>query len=90
MPKDPAERVQAVVRFVDELKAMPIAINTSEANEQHYEVNTMHAWHDTRSACPGCAPHSWCQCLMLDYACTQVIVCCCMHVSCMHLSMSSA
>ena len=30
-----AERVQA---FVQELKTLPIAINTPDANEQHYEV----------------------------------------------------
>ena len=25
--------------FVDHLKTFPVAINTSEANDQHYEVN---------------------------------------------------
>ena len=29
------QRLQA---FVDELKTMPVAIQTQEANEQHYEV----------------------------------------------------
>jgi hypothetical protein len=28
----------AKVKFVEELKDMPVAIHTSEANEQHYEV----------------------------------------------------
>jgi cyclopropane-fatty-acyl-phospholipid synthase len=32
-----AERLQA---FVDELRALPIAVQTKEANEQHYEVPT--------------------------------------------------
>ncbi len=31
--------------FVDELKKMPIAIHTAEANEQHYEVPTEYYLH---------------------------------------------
>lgn len=34
------EQQQASLQgFIDELKGMPIAINTADANEQHYEVN---------------------------------------------------
>ena len=31
-------QVEDKMRFVSELKAMPVAINTAQANEQHYEV----------------------------------------------------
>lgn len=37
-PKDPEARLQQTLGFVEELKGLPIAINTAEANEQHYEV----------------------------------------------------
>jgi hypothetical protein len=30
--------LEATTKFVEELKTMPVAIHTSEANEQHYEV----------------------------------------------------
>lgn len=33
------QRLQA---FVDELKTMPVAVDTSAANEQHYEVHNRH------------------------------------------------
>jgi len=39
-PKDVEQRGEQVRRFVAELKTMPIAVNTAEANEQHYEVDT--------------------------------------------------
>ena len=34
------ERTSKKMAFVDELKSLPVAINTSDANEQHYEVPT--------------------------------------------------
>ena len=34
------QRQQGLSRLIEELKASPIAINTSDANEQHYEVPT--------------------------------------------------
>jgi hypothetical protein len=38
----PVEKVQAnKMAFVDELKSMPIAIETATANEQHYEVRVI-------------------------------------------------
>lgn len=38
----PADKVQAnKMAFVDELKSMPIAIETAAANEQHYEVRVI-------------------------------------------------
>ncbi|KXZ45644.1 hypothetical protein GPECTOR_52g44 [Gonium pectorale] len=40
VPKDLNGRLQRTVAFAEELKQMPIAINTSEANEQHYEIPT--------------------------------------------------
>ncbi|KAG2428146.1 hypothetical protein HXX76_011826 [Chlamydomonas incerta] len=40
VPKDLNGRLQTTVAFVNDLKTMPIAVNTSEANEQHYEVPT--------------------------------------------------
>lgn len=38
VPKDLNGQLQQTVAFVNDLKTMPIAVNTSEANEQHYEV----------------------------------------------------
>ena len=35
---DPEKEQEALLRHVEELKASPIAILTSSANEQHYEV----------------------------------------------------
>lgn len=35
---DPAERLQRVSAFAEELKKLPVAIATKAANEQHYEV----------------------------------------------------
>ncbi|SAL00302.1 cyclopropane-fatty-acyl-phospholipid synthase [Caballeronia fortuita] len=35
---DPAQRTQAFQRFLDELRASPIAIDTQAANAQHYEL----------------------------------------------------
>ncbi|PNH11237.1 (S)-coclaurine N-methyltransferase [Tetrabaena socialis] len=40
VPLDLKTRLQQTVSFAEELKAMPIAINTDEANSQHYEVPT--------------------------------------------------
>ncbi|GLC36220.1 hypothetical protein PLESTB_001367300 [Pleodorina starrii] len=40
VPKDLNARLRQITAFVDELKQMPIAINTAEANEQHYEIPT--------------------------------------------------
>ena len=37
---DPQRQQQALTDFIDELRASPIAINTRDANEQHYEVPT--------------------------------------------------
>jgi cyclopropane-fatty-acyl-phospholipid synthase len=34
------ERSEALMEYVEQLKAGPLAINTAEANEQHYEVPT--------------------------------------------------
>ena len=39
-PKDVEQRGEQVRRFVAELKTMPIAVNTADAIEQHYEVDT--------------------------------------------------
>lgn len=39
-PKDQEGRLQRTLAFVESLKKMPIAINTAEANQQHYEVPT--------------------------------------------------
>lgn len=39
--KNGVEKQQEIEEsFIDSLKKMPIAINTSDANEQHYEVPT--------------------------------------------------
>ncbi len=35
---DPAERLKRVSQFAEELKKLPVAIETKAANEQHYEV----------------------------------------------------
>jgi len=35
---DPEAQQEHLMKLIDELKASPIAINTAEANEQHYEV----------------------------------------------------
>ena len=42
---DVTEKLRYKMKFVEELKSMPIAINTKDANKQHYEVG-MHerAW----------------------------------------------
>lgn len=40
------QQLQRKVAFVQELKTLPIAIQTAAANEQHYEVRR----------CPGCLP----------------------------------
>jgi cyclopropane-fatty-acyl-phospholipid synthase len=40
MPKNLEERTQYKVRFVEELKVLPVAVQTAAANEQHYEVPT--------------------------------------------------
>ena len=34
----PAEQLRKVQAFVEELKTLPIAVQTAAANEQHYEV----------------------------------------------------
>ncbi|GBG70236.1 hypothetical protein CBR_g6365 [Chara braunii] len=34
------EQMEELTRFIESLKEMPIAVNTREANEQHYEVPT--------------------------------------------------
>jgi hypothetical protein len=38
MPQTLEEQVQHKVRFVEELKVLPVAVQTAAANEQHYEV----------------------------------------------------
>jgi hypothetical protein len=38
MPKTLEERTQYKMRFVEELKVLPVAVHTAAANEQHYEV----------------------------------------------------
>ena len=35
---DVTEKLRFKMKFVEELKNMPIAINTNDANKQHYEV----------------------------------------------------
>jgi cyclopropane-fatty-acyl-phospholipid synthase len=40
MRGDPEERQRRFMRFVDQLKASPVAIHVREANEQHYELPT--------------------------------------------------
>ncbi|GFR50780.1 hypothetical protein Agub_g13045 [Astrephomene gubernaculifera] len=40
VPKDLETRLRRTIEFVEELKGMPIAVNTCEANEQHYEIPT--------------------------------------------------
>ena len=35
---DVTEKLRYKMKFVEELKSMPIAINTKDANKQHYEV----------------------------------------------------
>ncbi len=35
---DPVKRAENLRRFATELESMPVAVNTPEANEQHYEV----------------------------------------------------
>ncbi len=40
-PKDQEGRLQRTLAFVESLKKMPIAINTAEANQQHYEVRAV-------------------------------------------------
>lgn len=37
---NPGSQKQHLLKLIEELKSSPIAINTSEANEQHYEVPT--------------------------------------------------
>ena len=34
---NPAERLQRISQFAEELKKLPVAIETKAANEQHYE-----------------------------------------------------
>jgi hypothetical protein len=38
MPKSLEERTTYKMRFVEELKVLPVAVHTAAANEQHYEV----------------------------------------------------
>ncbi|GIL50137.1 hypothetical protein Vafri_6265 [Volvox africanus] len=40
VPKDNGKRLRRILAFVQELKGMEIAVNTDEANEQHYEIPT--------------------------------------------------
>ena len=35
---DVTEKLRYKMKFVEKLKSMPIAINTKDANKQHYEV----------------------------------------------------
>lgn len=35
---DPVEKLQYKMKFVKELRNLPIAVKTEAANEQHYEV----------------------------------------------------
>ena len=35
---DVTEKLRYKMKFLEELKSMPIAINTKDANKQHYEV----------------------------------------------------
>ncbi|WP_392535315.1 SAM-dependent methyltransferase [Nostoc sp. C117] len=37
---DPEAEINQLLQFIDELKSSPIAIHTSDANQQHYEVPT--------------------------------------------------
>jgi len=39
-PGDPSLETEALMSFVDELKASPVAVRTESANEQHYELPT--------------------------------------------------
>lgn len=52
MPQTLEERTQQKVRFVEELKVLPVAVQTAAANEQHYEVRGAHGrplrWFEVR------------------------------------------
>ena len=43
---DVTEKLRYKMKFVEELKSMPIAINTKDANKQHYEVGMHERAHE--------------------------------------------
>ena len=51
---DVTEKLRFKMKFVEELKSMPIAINTKDANKQHYEVGmherTRNSLHETETS----------------------------------------
>lgn len=61
MPQTIEDQVQHKLRFVEELKVLPVAVQTAAANEQHYEVRQQQC---VRARACACVRASECKCVV--------------------------